>query len=202
MAARVEDNISTPGDWGDISPWDAANDGAPYWFDQPIQQRWHKLIKDMLLGSEATPDVPDLSQYNSHYVFVYGTLKRGHTANDLMREGIHLGKAWTKLKCFLMVNQGVPAVLFTTSDKRKAIGGDIYQVDIPTLKKLDVYESNGVLYQRKCIHVEAEDGQVYKAWMYIGKGSVFSERTGRVCESFTRSKNNLPYYAYTKTSRG
>jgi gamma-glutamylaminecyclotransferase len=178
------------------TPW--TNEIGPWMFPGQVMDAWGKKIERMLnLSSISTFDVPELSKFNEHFVFVYGTLKKNGGNNYLLKDNKYVGRAWTRLKCFVMMDGSAPAVLTDTTDEKKAIQGEIYSVPVSKLKDLDRFESNGLLYKRRRVILDTEQGDEIKAWMYFGMEGVFP-RTGAKCPHFIRSKNKLPYYTFTK----
>lgn len=118
--------------------------------------------------------------------FVFGTLKRRHGNNVLLREGKakYLGDACT-------VEPYVMAGLMVWPNKDgKLVRGEVWEIDDPetsrrgaaTLKALDRLESNGRIYQRREVKVRMltdeygvmplprESGDVLEAWLYEGMG--------------------------------
>ena len=100
-------------------------------------------------------------------IFVYGTLKRGYSNHHLLeksKNNIFLGEAET-LKKFKMISfVHFPGVLDTSQET--TIKGELYNVDLQTLKKLDILEGYPDFYTKKIIKVKLDD-KIIKAYMYI-----------------------------------
>lgn len=175
-------------------------------------------IKPMLRKAEVspTPDLPELNLKSHHLVFVYGTLKRGKSNHYLMKDAEYVCPGWTKLRCFHMwqtkakspVHASYPVAMITAnSDEQeaKAIQGEIFKVDVPTMRDLDMLECNGSLYRRyrfKIICGDRFKDQETTAWMYVGKRDAWLpdminsnlERS----PSFKRKKDpKQSYYSFT-----
>jgi len=104
-----------------------------------------------------------LNSNNLHFVFVYGTLKRGFGNHNLLKRSSFLGAAKTKEK-YLMTCNSIPYL----SDETKIapVSGELYLVKEVTLKALDFLEGHPTFYQRKLITVIANGIEV-SAWCYI-----------------------------------
>jgi gamma-glutamylcyclotransferase (GGCT)/AIG2-like uncharacterized protein YtfP len=115
----------------------------------------------------------------THRVFVYGTLKRGHSNHALLETSRFLGEAAT-LKTYWMITTGVfPVVLDAVpadfGHKPRAIAGEIYHVDDATLGELDRLEREGRSYDRKVTDVD-EAGRKVEAHIYIGVAGYWHDR--------------------------
>ena len=108
-----------------------------------------------------------MSEKNTIPVFVYGTLRKGSTANHFLADATYVGEDTTKQKSFDMVDlyssstSSFPGVVKTG---KFGIEGDVYLVNDDTLSMLDDYESNGSLYNRELIELS---GFKDKAWIYF-----------------------------------
>ena len=96
-------------------------------------------------------------------VFVYGTLRKGFSNHHYLKNSKFLGKARTKER-YTMVAASIPFVNKTPSTQ---IVGEVYEVDVATLKKLDVLEGHPNWYIREKVPVILEDGQEIEAWIYF-----------------------------------
>ena len=138
-----------------------------------------------------TPDFPRLNRFSSHFVFVYGTLKKGfgnhqHFLKDTqyMGEGLTEGKflmsysssrgsfPFVQRKDFERQNQIIRAT--------HPIKGEIYAVKPEDFFNLDSLEGNGFLYQREKVNVrfldQGERGQIVKkCWIYLGMQKNFGD---------------------------
>jgi gamma-glutamylcyclotransferase (GGCT)/AIG2-like uncharacterized protein YtfP len=115
----------------------------------------------------------------THRVFVYGTLKRGHSNHALLETSRFLGEAAT-LKTYWMITTGVfPVVLdLVPADfglPPLAIAGEIYHVDDATLGELDRLEREGRSYHRKATDVH-EAGRKVEAHIYVGVADYWHDR--------------------------
>jgi gamma-glutamylcyclotransferase (GGCT)/AIG2-like uncharacterized protein YtfP len=115
----------------------------------------------------------------THRVFVYGTLRRGHRNHFLLEMSDFMGEAAT-LRPYWMITTGVfPVVLDEVpADFRfppLAIAGEIYHVDDATLAQLDRLEDKGRAYDRKVTDVY-EGGRKVEAYIYIGVADYWHHR--------------------------
>jgi gamma-glutamylcyclotransferase (GGCT)/AIG2-like uncharacterized protein YtfP len=87
-----------------------------------------------------------------HYLFVYGTLKRGQRHHDLLSGQRFLGEATTE-PCFRLHDCGPYPCLVEVPDNGIAVRGEVYLVDAATLDRLDVLEDVPHLYERRTIRL-------------------------------------------------
>jgi gamma-glutamylcyclotransferase (GGCT)/AIG2-like uncharacterized protein YtfP len=112
-------------------------------------------------------------------VFVYGTLKRGHSNHALLETSRFVSEAAT-LETYWMITTGVfPVVLDAVptgfGHLPLAIAGEIYHVDDATLGELDRLEREGRSYHRKVTEV-FEDGRKVQAHIYVGVADYWHPR--------------------------
>jgi gamma-glutamylcyclotransferase (GGCT)/AIG2-like uncharacterized protein YtfP len=115
----------------------------------------------------------------THRVFVYGTLRRGHRNHSLLEMSKSIGEAAT-LRTYWMITTGVfPVVLDAVPADfgfpPLAIAGEIYHVDDATLEQLDRLERKGRAYDRKVTDVY-EAGHKVQAHIYIGIAGYWHHR--------------------------
>lgn len=115
----------------------------------------------------------------THRVFVYGTLRRGHSNHALLEMSKFIGEAKT-LRTYWMITTGVfPVVLDAVPADfglpPLAVAGEIYHVDDATLEQLDLLEREGRSYDRKVTDVY-EAGHKVLAHIYIGVADYWHQR--------------------------
>ena len=115
----------------------------------------------------------------THRVFVYGTLRRGHRNHFLLETSNFIGEAAT-LRPYWMITTGVfPVVLDAVpadfGSPPLAIAGEIYHVDAATLEQLDRLEDKGRAYDRKVTDV-CEGGHKVQAHIYVGVADYWHNR--------------------------
>lgn len=120
----------------------------------------------------------------AHKVFVYGTLKRGHSNNYLLSQAKFIASGRTR-RLFRLYNCGFP-VLRPPSGHRDAanakVMGEVYEVSDETLRRLDLLESEGRMYHRIWVRVQIRKtpggrGIGCMAYAYLGNaGFVRSHR--------------------------
>ena len=103
-------------------------------------------------------------------VFVYGTLKRGFRNHQYVENARFVGEAYT-VTHYRMLDGSFPVLRDAGSD-RMPISGEVYDVDAPTLVKLDELESVASgMYDRIEIDVMLTGQQNERpcsAFVYIG----------------------------------
>jgi gamma-glutamylcyclotransferase (GGCT)/AIG2-like uncharacterized protein YtfP len=114
----------------------------------------------------------------TNFLFVYGTLMKGHGEDWQKRAGAHLiGRGQIPGKLYDL-GRFPGAVL--DSDPRSRIEGEVYRLDDVTraLEILDEYEEfqprhpERSLFVRRRMAVVMEDGTVKEAWAYLYNRSV------------------------------
>lgn len=91
------------------------------------------------------------------FVFVYGTLKRGHQRNHVLADQSYLGSA-TTIADYRMYDLGeYPGLVEVDAGCGVQVQGEIYRVDQTCLRLLDQIEAvDQGLYQRREIRVEPD----------------------------------------------
>lgn len=95
--------------------------------------------------------------------FIYGTLKRGHRANHLLRGQSYLAGAESAGGYRLYDAGGFPGLV---EEGEEAVLGEIWEIDAAAFVRLDEYEgvSEG-LYQRGVLHLS--DGDSAATYFYL-----------------------------------
>tara|TARA_B110000902_G_scaffold265169_1_gene348715 strand:+ start:4838 stop:5197 length:360 start_codon:yes stop_codon:yes gene_type:complete len=106
-------------------------------------------------------------------VFVYGTLKKGHSNHFIMKRTLNLGPGLTKKK-YAMYVSGIPFLV--ENEEVTKITGELYVVDETTFEILDILEGHPKWYERKEVDVMVE-GIEHTAWVY------FNEKQGSLIKS-------------------
>ena len=104
---------------------------------------------------------------NTIPIFVYGTLMHDQCAANFLREAKCCGPAL--LKGYGMYDLGAFPGIISMEGER--VPGEVWFVDKSTLKRLDQYESEGSLYQRRPVRVQTLEGSV-DVCAYIYRHSV------------------------------
>lgn len=94
-------------------------------------------------------------------VFVYGTLKAGHSNAGLLAAATFVGDAVTVPE-FTMFAENYNHFPMVAEGGNKVIKGEVYEVNEFTLSRLDSLEGHPRWYQRKEVNTS-----LGKAWMYI-----------------------------------
>ncbi|MEW6661385.1 MAG: gamma-glutamylcyclotransferase family protein [Bacillota bacterium] len=98
-------------------------------------------------------------------VFVYGTLMHGRSNHHYLKKAKFLGQAVARGIALYAVTPFYPGAVV---DPDKMVMGEVYEVDNPTMEKLDELEDNGTLYRRELLPVVLKNnGEVIKAWVYL-----------------------------------
>ena len=98
-------------------------------------------------------------------LFVYGTLKKGFCNHYFLADAEFLGKAETLEKYALYLKGSIPYVI--KQPPISHIKGEVYKVDLKTLKEIDELEGHPYLYFREIISVRLYNGKILSAWMYF-----------------------------------
>jgi gamma-glutamylcyclotransferase (GGCT)/AIG2-like uncharacterized protein YtfP len=114
------------------------------------------------------------------FVFVYGTLKRGHHNHGVLGDSFFMDTGHTE-KYYVMFDAGFPVLLSpplrspTMRGKdepdhpRLPVLGEIYDCSEAVLRRLDYLENNGVMYEREEIIITRHLNKTcLRAWTYIG----------------------------------
>lgn len=151
-----------------------------------------------------TSDVPYLNQFENHYVFVYGSLKRGQKRGDLLTQNSKTkfcGVAVTETPEYdvlLHVNEDTkhnfPVAFSNISKTRNAkIKGELWLVPTETILQMDKIEGNGYLYDRvwTTVHVGTE-----KVHTFIYEGVKSFWKFQDLVDLPILKENGKPYHFY------
>jgi len=98
-------------------------------------------------------------------LFVYGTLKRGFRAHDILKQwnAVYIGKAKTDARYQLYKVNWFPGMVF---DERQQGGvhGEVYEITKETFVALDRYEGAPDLFKRQTILLD--DGEEATAYIF------------------------------------
>lgn len=102
-------------------------------------------------------------------IFVYGTLMRGCCNHDGYLAGKNsLGSA--TLNGYGLYNLGFfPGIIREVGER---VQGEVYEIDVSTLARLDELEDNGEWYTRTIEKAEFPDGTAVEAYVYVWNGLV------------------------------
>ena len=101
---------------------------------------------------------------SKHLVFVYGTLRSGHSNHHLLQGAHNYGSGNTFENYSMYLISGYPYV--TSFEPRYPIIGELFEIDSATLSVLDRMEGHPRYYERRKIQVIVGESQ-YTAWMYF-----------------------------------
>lgn len=143
----------------------------------PTKETFKEYHSRQIKENSLSNDIPELNDYENHYVFVYGTLKsngsRGFLSKkDLMCRGRTLLPAYGMVRC---VSGDFPVVYMHPRGMRQGyISGEVYLLPTSTMPVLDKIEANGYLYRRQQTKIWCyERNQSVLAWMYFGIPEAF-----------------------------
>ena len=94
-------------------------------------------------------------------VAVYGTLKRGHRANDMLNSASLVGVGRTALT-YRMTDVGFPMLERDSAGHPVVV--EVY--DDPNWDRLDSYEGVPSLYERHVVDIAMDDGSTEQAYIY------------------------------------
>lgn len=112
---------------------------------------------------------------SKHKIFVYGTLRSGFHNNYLLSDSKLLGKGKTKSKMAMFIT-GIPYV--NRSSEEYPIVGEVYEVDSPSLKRLDMLEGHPDWYRRESEVIVMDNGEELEAELYINDNTKNLAETG------------------------
>jgi gamma-glutamylaminecyclotransferase len=102
-----------------------------------------------------------------HFVFVYGTLRRGERNHALLADARYVGEGKTAAG-FTLLNLGpYPAAVAASHLHSPSIRGEVYEVDDGALASLDRLEGCPALYFREQQPIRLQAGGTLNAWMYL-----------------------------------
>jgi gamma-glutamylaminecyclotransferase len=101
-----------------------------------------------------------------HFVFVYGSLKRGFSNHSIIQNSKFMGNTETADRNYRMFSLSYFPTVAETEKEDFSIIGELYEVDAQTLHELDLLEGNGHLYNRKLVKVYS-NLDIVEAWMYL-----------------------------------
>lgn len=159
------------------------------------------LLDAMEINRKFTVDLPILNQFENHYVFVYGTLKKGFSRSQaLTREprNEYCGIAMTDDKEFELVlsaDAGFPVALRDTGNTSRLapISGQLWLVPTSMILKLDRVEGNGQMYFREYHKVTCGVNTV-PAFLYRGVNTFWRDKT--LLDLPIMKKGGDPYHFY------
>lgn len=173
-----------------------------------------KTINEIVDDGRFTPDMPELNRQSHHYVFVYGTLRKGFYNHKLLGFNPRcIGVGYTHSDKFIMVRYGeggYPVAVFSGDPKYRAkLYGEVYKVSPDQIRLLDYLESNKVMYTRVPLNIDCYVKQYegidetivtkpIKAWTYLGvrdfwKNEILKLRGIEIC---TPHNGDSPYYLF------
>jgi gamma-glutamylcyclotransferase (GGCT)/AIG2-like uncharacterized protein YtfP len=97
-------------------------------------------------------------------VFVYGTLKKGHYNNHLLKGSEFLGRCYVEGHMRMLDLRYFPGVARTSPSNGDStrVYGEVYLVDEETLYSLDILEGHPEFFRRERVETPWK-----KAWMYF-----------------------------------
>jgi gamma-glutamylcyclotransferase (GGCT)/AIG2-like uncharacterized protein YtfP len=110
---------------------------------------------------------------NQQLLFVYGTLKRGQSANHLLADGRFVRTA-TTLPKYRLLDLGDHPGLVKPSTPGMAIKGELWWVNSSSFPALDAYEGAPSEYGRQPISIEDCTEPVI-AYFFLGDGSALPD---------------------------
>ncbi len=158
-----------------------------------------------------TPDLPSLMKLSSHYLFTYGTLKKGFSRSSVLDNSPFVGYGVTCTNKWVMAHtkNAMPypiALLSPNPEKQGRIFGEVYRVRPALIRRLDFIESNGSLYKRWLTQIrtvtdkEGNHKDIY-CWMYRGVSNYWGTRLSQLaaCQRFIPNREGAdPYYCFNE----
>lgn len=109
----------------------------------------------------------DMNNNRNIPVFVYGSLKQGFGNNLLLSDAEYVGEYCTSDEDYAMISLGAfPAVI---PNGMGSIVGEVYNINILEMARLDRLEGNGHFYTRRMVEVISpyDEEEKLSAWMYV-----------------------------------
>jgi len=125
-------------------------------------------------------------------IFVYGTLKRNESNHGVMKSfgGTFLCEARTSHALFDLIDLGYFPGLIAG---HAYVSGELFKIDEQSIPHFDGFEGVPVLYKREEIEIDAEDGSIFVAIVYIYNEQITGqEKEGSVQIGF--SGKNTQYW--------
>lgn len=97
-------------------------------------------------------------------VFVYGSLKKNGWNHSLLEQSNFLGKAY--IRGYSLYHVASYPGMIKSENRLEQVYGELYEIDEPTLKRLDSLESEGYLYKRELVSVRCNHENI-DAYTYI-----------------------------------
>lgn len=153
----------------------------------PIKTKNKKLLEEDLQSykefNKQSPDLYKFKKYEETFAFVYGTLMKKGRWDYILSESEYIGKFITVDDDFRMFSYSQQ---FPVVKKRRPGGkvrtteahifGELYKINLDTLRAMDYLESNGTMYQRELVKVEnPKCNLIFTAWMYVGVPEYWQE---------------------------
>lgn len=145
----------------------------------PVQNPWNDIFsfdaREVLEDNgEFTPDIPYLNQYKNHYVFTYGTLKRGSSRNIVFscnpkNEFCGVGVSKGNFDMLLYPEGGFPVAFegLGNEERNTKLKGELWLVPTDTILKLDRIEANGKIFIRTYRKIWVGE-ECVSAFVYLG----------------------------------
>lgn len=109
-----------------------------------------------------------LASRERHYVFVYGTLKKGFPNAHYLDRSTFLGEFRTTTRYPLVVGgRYYSPYLLDLPNKGSKVKGEVYVVDDATLADLDYLENVGVNYERRVGKVSCVSDRAFVVEAYV-----------------------------------
>lgn len=104
-------------------------------------------------------------------IFVYGTLKKGFRANDMLQkwDADYIGPAKTAPQYKLYEVNWFPGMVFDQDFQDGGVEGELYNVSEEAMRSLDRYEGAPSLFRRD--EIELDDGEKVIAYIFNGNTS-------------------------------
>lgn len=120
-------------------------------------------------------------------IFVYGTLRRGFHNHYYVKACRFLGRATTAEAYAMYVSGGIPSLV--AGEARYRVTGEVYRVDVATLRNLDALEEHPRVYRRQEADIVTDDGAARRAWVYFARrGHGILAQTGDFAEAVPPSR--------------
>ncbi len=100
-------------------------------------------------------------------VFVYGTLKKGHSLHGWLRDTPFISEGFTSKVSLYLPNKLFPYPFCLEEQDSNGVYGEVYKVDDKELAMLDMVEGYPSMYDRKEFSVTLLGGEKCECYIYV-----------------------------------
>lgn len=180
------------------------------WYIEPKREEAFELWSEEKFDNY-TPDAPAIQKYKDHFIFVYGTQKKGFVNHVDIKGCQYLGMAITRSSDLVLYNSKdnfyksvlLPRVGHSDSAH---VQGEVYLAPTRKIFNLDYVMGHGEHFVRVKLPLRMlhpHEGQLVAAYSYIGMSQFWEKapQSNGLKPSYLFRRKKAPevnYYSYTK----